>query len=98
MPILNLGVDKAVEVRFPRGGGESKVMEIRKVIEEGGGRKQETELERELLGKHHRERKRHAESFVKDGVVYFWEVEMDDRRQKGLFKVSVESVFWGKMG
>ncbi len=91
LPILRFGrgVGDVVEVKFPRGSGEAEVMEMRRVVEGKENQGREREKDRELvagLGYPHAHHRR-AESFVKDGVGYLWEVEPESQHQKTLFKV-----------
>jgi hypothetical protein len=91
LPMLRFGggVGNVVEVKFPRGSGEADVMEMRRLVE---GKEKGKEREQELgpavgMGQHHHVHHRRAESFVKDGIAYFWEVEPEVLYQKALFKV-----------
>lgn len=92
LPILRFGrgVGDVVEVKFPRGGGEADLMEMRRLTE---GKGKERERERELpvpIGMHHgHHHHRHAEGFVKDGIAFLWEAEPEGVYQKVLFKVCV---------
>jgi hypothetical protein len=89
LPMLRFGsgVGDVVEAKFPRGGGEAEVMEMRRVVEGSEkGKEREHELVAAMAYPHHTLHRR-AESFVKDGVGYLWEVEPESQYQKVLFKV-----------
>jgi hypothetical protein len=88
LPVLRFrrGVGNVVEVKFPRGGGEAEVMEMRRLTE-GKGREKEKELPVPIGTHHHHVHHRHAESFVKDGIAFLWEAEPEALYQKALFKV-----------
>ena len=87
LPILRfaMGFGKVVEVRFPRGGGEADVMEMRRLTE-GNGKERDLEIP-VPTGHHHHVHQRHAESFVKDGIAFLWEAEPEALYQKALYKV-----------
>ncbi len=87
---LGRGLGDAVEIRFPFGGGEAEVMEMRRLTEgKGKGKGGEQEQEMPLLAglQHPQHHHRHAEGFVKNGVAFLWEAEPEALHQKALFKV-----------
>lgn len=88
LPVLRFGrgVGNVVEVKFPRGGGEAEVMEMRRLTE-GKGKEKEKDLSLPIGIHHYHGHHRHAESFVKDGVAFLWEPEPEALCQKALFKV-----------
>ncbi|KAH8792789.1 hypothetical protein F5882DRAFT_399516, partial [Hyaloscypha sp. PMI_1271] len=88
LPILRFrrGVGNVVEVKFPRGGGEAEVMEMRRLTE-GKGKEKDKELPVPIGTHHDHVHHRHAESFVKDGIAFLWEPEPEALYQKALFKV-----------
>ncbi|KAE9371336.1 hypothetical protein N431DRAFT_426003, partial [Stipitochalara longipes BDJ] len=88
LPILRLGrgVGNVVEVKFPHGGGEAEIMEMRKLTE-GKGKERDKEVPVPASVHHHHIHQRHAESFVKDGIAFLWEAEPEALCQKALFKV-----------
>jgi hypothetical protein len=90
LPVLRLGrgVGNVVEVKFPRGGGEADLMEMRRLTE-GKGKERERELPVPIGVHHSHHHHRHAEGFVKDGVAFIWEPEPEVLYQKVLFKVCV---------
>jgi len=81
-----MGVGKVVEVRFPRGGGEADLMEIRKLTE-NNGKERDKEVPALANVHHHHPHQRHAESFVKDGIAFLWEAEPETLYQIALYKV-----------
>jgi hypothetical protein len=90
IPIMRFGrgVGGVVEVRFPLGGGEAEIMEMRRLTEgKGKGREQEQELPLLAGLQHPHHHHRHAEGFVKNGVAFLWEAEPETSYQKALFKV-----------
>ena len=90
---LGRGVGDVVEVKFPLGGGESEVMEMRRLTEgkeKGTDQEQELPLLAGLQHPHHHHR--HAEGFVKNGVAFLWEAEPEALYQKALFKVCLPEI------
>jgi hypothetical protein len=95
IPIMRLGrgVGDVVEVKFPLGGGESEVMEMRRLTEgKGKGGDQEQELPLLAGLQHPQHHHRHAEAFVKNGVAFLWEAEPEALYQKALFKVCLPEI------
>ncbi|KAH8808806.1 hypothetical protein F5884DRAFT_858327 [Xylogone sp. PMI_703] len=86
-PVLSFSrsAGEIVQVKFPRGGGEAELMEMRRLVEGRDGEYKEREYVHSVPAAHLRPR--HAESFVKDGIAFLWEAEQDTKHQKALFKV-----------
>lgn len=93
-PMLSFGMgEKKKKVRFPREGGEEVSLEIRQLVE-----REEKDKDPEisaLKGIHHHHHYHRAESFVKDGTTFLWEVEPESQFQKALFKVILRSSIIG---
>jgi hypothetical protein len=103
IPIVRLGrgVGDVIEFKFPLGGGEAEVMEMRRLTE-GKEKGKEGEQELPLVAglQQHPRHHRHAEGFVKGGVAFLWEAEPEALYQKALFKVCLPKIpkflIWGE--